>query len=220
MPLIIMLRNRLKYALTYRECKMIVMQRLIKVDGKARTDMFFPAGFMDVVQIEKTKENFRLLYNTKGKFALHKVSREEAAYKLCQVKKIMRGPKGTPYAVTHDGRTIRYPDPDIKAHDTIRFDIAESKVIDHVKFEIGNTVMISGGKNAGRVGTITNRERHPGSFEIIHIKDAVGHSFATRMSNVFVIGKGGKPWISLSKGNGIQLSNIEDRNQRMSKGKK
>jgi len=220
MPLIIMLRNRLKYALTYRECKMIVMQRLIKVDGKARTDMFYPAGFMDVVQIEKTKENFRLMYNTKGKFAMHKVSREEAAYKLCQVKKVMRGPKGTPYAVTHDGRTIRYPDPDIKAHDTIRFDIAENKVIDHVKFELGNTVMISGGKNSGRVGTITNRERHPGSFEIIHVKDAVGHTFATRMSNVFVIGKGSKPWISLPKGNGIQLSNIEDRNARMAKSKK
>ena len=25
-------------------------------DGKVRTDMFYPAGFMDVVQIEKTKE--------------------------------------------------------------------------------------------------------------------------------------------------------------------
>eukprot|EP00408_Alexandrium_pacificum_P058248 CAMPEP_0171172040 /NCGR_PEP_ID=MMETSP0790-20130122/9520_1 /TAXON_ID=2925 /ORGANISM="Alexandrium catenella, Strain OF101" /LENGTH=70 /DNA_ID=CAMNT_0011636897 /DNA_START=81 /DNA_END=290 /DNA_ORIENTATION=+ len=29
LPLIVMLRERLKYALTYRECKMIVMQRLI-----------------------------------------------------------------------------------------------------------------------------------------------------------------------------------------------
>merc|ERR1719441_29165 len=101
MPLIVMLRNRLKYALTYRECKMIVMQRLIKVDAKVRTDMFFPAGFMDVVQIEKTKENFRLLYDTKGKFKLHKVVKDEATYKLCRVKKIQRGPKGTPYAVTH-----------------------------------------------------------------------------------------------------------------------
>merc|ERR1739838_569322 len=64
LPLIVMLRNRLKYALTYRECKLIVMQRLIKVDGKVRTDAFYPAGFMDVVQIEKTKENFRLLYDT------------------------------------------------------------------------------------------------------------------------------------------------------------
>merc|ERR1712194_874273 len=124
-----------KYALTYRECKMIVMQRLIKVDGKARTDMFYPAGFMDVVQIEKTKENFRMLYDTKGRFALHKVVREEAAYKLCRVKKVMRGPKGIPYAITHDGRTIRYPDPDIKPNDVARVDLTNGKILDHVKFE-------------------------------------------------------------------------------------
>jgi len=217
MPLIVMLRERLKYALTYREVKMIVMQRLIKVDGKVRSDMFFPAGFMDVVQIEKTKENFRLLYNTKGRFALHKVAKDEASYKLCRVKKVMRGPKGIPYAVTHDGRTIRYPDPDIKANDTIRLDLASGKVLDHVKFEPGNTVMLSGGNNIGRVGVITHREKHPGSFEIVHLKDSVGHAFNTRLENVFVIGKGNKPWISLPKGNGIKLSIIEDRNARMSK---
>jgi len=199
---------------------MITMQRLIKVDGKTRTDMFFPAGFMDVVQIEKTKENFRMLYDTKGKFVLHKVHKEEASYKLCKVKKIMRGLKGTPYAVTHDGRTLRYPDPDVKPNDTVRLDIASGKMLDHVKFEAGNVVMISGGKNIGRVGTIVSRERHPGSFEIIHVKDAVGHTFCTRLSNVFAIGKGAKPWISLPKGNGIALNIIEDRTARMNKGKK
>jgi small subunit ribosomal protein S4e len=217
LPLIVMLRERLKYALTYREVKMIVMQRLIKVDGKVRTDMFYPAGFMDVVQLEKTKENFRLLYNTKSKFVLHKVSPEEAGYKLCKVKKVKRGPKGIPYAITHDGRTLRYPDPDVKPNDTVRIDIASGKILDHVKFDVGNTVMISGGNNIGRVGTITNRERHPGSFEIVHVKDAVDHSFATRLQNVFAIGKGTKPWISLPKGGGIKLSIIEDRNAKMTK---
>merc|ERR1719473_1008116 len=133
---------------------MIAMQRLIKVDGKVRTDMFFPAGFMDVVQIEKTKENFRLLYDTKGKFVLHKVHKEEASYKLCRVKKIMRGPKGTPYAVTHDGRTLRYPDPDVKTNDTVRLDLTTGKILDHVKFENGSTVMVSAGNSMGRVGTI------------------------------------------------------------------
>jgi len=215
--LIVMLRERLKYALTYREVKMIVMQRLIKVDGKVRSDMFFPAGFMDVVQIEKTKENFRLLYNTKGRFTLHKIVKEEASYKLCRVKKVMRGPKGIPYCVTHDGRTIRYPDPDVKTNDTIRLDTESGKILDYVKFEPGNVVMISGGNNMGRVGVISHREKHPGSFEIIHIKDSVGHTFNTRLENVFVIGKGNKPWISLPKGNGIKLSVIEDRNNRLSK---
>ena len=46
LPTIIFLRNRLKYALTYAEAKKICAQRLIKIDGKVRTDMTFPAGFM------------------------------------------------------------------------------------------------------------------------------------------------------------------------------
>jgi len=217
MPLVVLLRNRLKYALTYRECKMIVMQRLIKVDGKVRTDMFYPAGFMDVVEIEKTKENFRLLYDTKGRFVPHKVSKEEAAYKLCKVKNVKNGPKGIPYAVTHDGRTIRYPDPSIKSYDTVRLDTETGKIMDYVKFEAGNIAMVSGGNNMGRVGTIVHRERHPGSFEIVHMKDAGGHTWATRLSNVFVIGKGAKPWISIPKGNGMKLTIIEDRNAKMSK---
>ena len=46
LPLVVLLRNRLKYALTYREVVAIVMQRLICVDGKVRTDKCYPAGFM------------------------------------------------------------------------------------------------------------------------------------------------------------------------------
>lgn len=41
------------------------MQRLVKVDGKVRTDTTYPAGFMDVITLEKTGENFRLIYDTK-----------------------------------------------------------------------------------------------------------------------------------------------------------
>jgi ribosomal protein S4E len=46
LPLVVMLRNRLKYALTRNEVTKIVMQRSIKVDGKVRTDINYPAGFM------------------------------------------------------------------------------------------------------------------------------------------------------------------------------
>lgn len=44
----------------------------------------------------------------------------------------------------------------------------------------GNLCMITGGANLGRVGVVTHRERHPGSFDIIYIKDTLGHSFNTR----------------------------------------
>lgn len=46
LPLIIILRNRLKYALTYREVIAILMQRQVMVDAKVRTDKTYPAGFM------------------------------------------------------------------------------------------------------------------------------------------------------------------------------
>lgn len=46
-----MLRNRLKYALTYREVVAIVMQRLISIDGRVRTDKCYPAGFMGMLLV-------------------------------------------------------------------------------------------------------------------------------------------------------------------------
>lgn len=211
LPLIILLRNRLKYALNTKEVKYVLMQRLIKVDGKPRTDKTYPAGFMDVVSIEKTNEFFRLLYDTRGRFAIHRIGAEEAKYKLCRVKQLEMGAKKVPYIVTHDGRTIRYPDPLVAVHDTVKFDLETGKITDFIKFETGNLAMISGGKNTGRVGVIVSRERHQGSFDIVHVKDSAGHIFATRLGNVFVIGEGTKPLVSLPKSKGLKVSIIEQR---------
>jgi small subunit ribosomal protein S4e len=219
LPLIVLLRNRLKYALTHREAKMITMQRLIKVDGKVRTDMRFPTGFMDVVSIDKTKENFRLLYDTKGRFVVHKIHRDEATYKLLRVNQCTKTTGNIPIIVTHDGRTIRFPDPEVKVNDTVRFDFTTGKMLDYLKFDVGNFAMISSGNNIGRIGRIHHREKHPGTFEIIHMKDEQGHAFATRLQNVTVIGDKNKAWVSLPKGEGIKLTNMEDRAIRMEKHK-
>lgn len=133
------------------------------------------------------------------------------------MKKILIGTKGIPHLVTHDARTIRYPDPLIKVNDTIRIDLETGKITDFIKFDTGgfeasgipewllllsvfdvwtaaplppgNLCMVIGGANLGRIGVITNRERHPGSFDVVHVKDSTGNSFATRLSNIFVIGK-------------------------------
>ena len=71
--------------------------------------------------------------------------------------------------------------------------------------------MVQRGRNAGRVGTIQHVEKHPGSFDIVQVKDNLGNVFATRLKNVFVIGKDAKPWVTLPKGKGIKLSIVEER---------
>ena len=58
-------------------------------------------------------------------------------YKLCKVRRVQTGPKGIPFLVTHDGRTIRYPDPMIKVNDTIQLEIATGKILDSIHFETG-----------------------------------------------------------------------------------
>lgn len=214
LPLSIILRNRLKYALSRKESMAITMQKLVKVDGKIRTDLNFPTGFMDVIEIEKSGDKFRILYDTKGRFILHEIGTEETKYKLAKVVKEGTQTKGIPYIVTHDGRTVRYPDPLIKKNDTVKIDIATGKVLDFIKFETGNLVTITRGRNTGRIGVITTIDKHPGSFDIAHVRDAAGNVFATRLQNVFTIGKGANfenALISLPRGNGIKLSIIEQR---------
>mmetsp|Transcript_16309 Transcript_16309/g.18470 ORF Transcript_16309/g.18470 Transcript_16309/m.18470 type:complete len:261 (+) Transcript_16309:158-940(+) len=219
LPVILILRERLKYALNSREVLTICKNKLVKVDGKVRTDPRFPAGFMDVVTLEKAKESFRLLHDTKGRYVLHRLDKEEAKFKLCKVVSSRTGTKKVPMITTHDGRTIRYPDPVIKVDDTIKLDLESGKITKVLKFEVGNLVAITKGRNCGRIGTLVSRDRHPGSFDIIYVKDSTGHTFATRMSSAFVIGEGNRPVISLPKGKGVKLSIIEERAARM-KGQK
>jgi len=229
LPLTIALRNRLKYALTRREVIMIVMRRLVEVDGKVRTDANYPAGLMDVVKLAKVNETFRVMYDVKGRYILHELKdAKEAQMKLCRVNNVSKAKKATighnpfqagqagviPFLSTHDGRTIRYPDPLIKKNDTVQVDLKTGKITGYLKFEVNNLAMVTKGANIGRVGVITHKEKHPGSFDIVHLKDKKGVPFATRLSNVFVIGDNSKPWISLPKSKGQRSTVLEERSQR------
>lgn len=212
-PVCVILRDRLKYALTNKECMQICMERCVKVDGKVRTDHNFPAGFMDVVELEKSGDRFRLLFDVKGRFVMHRVNREESQYKLCRINKIYVSANKIPVAVTHDGRSLRYPDPDIKVNDVVKVDIASGKPSEILKFELGAMVMITRGGNTGRIGQLMHIEKHEGSFDVVTIKDTKGNTFATRLANVFVIGSGNHPQVTLPKGRGIKKTILQEREE-------
>ena len=51
-----------------------------------------------------------------------------------------------------------------------------------------------------------------------HVQDAAGHTFATRLSNVFIIGKSAnKALISLPGAKGVRLTIAEERDRRLAK---
>ena len=198
-PLILILRNKLNYALNSREVIQILQKKEVKIDGKIRIEKNYPTGIMDIVTIDKTNENFRVLYDKIGRFTLQRISTNESSFKLCKVLKLKKGSGSIPFLVTHDGRTIRFTDPLIKINDSIIFDLIEKKIIDFIKFGIGTLCIVTGGSNIGKIGVITNKEHNQGISSIVQLKDSENYEFSTKLSNVFAIGKGNKSLISIPK---------------------
>lgn len=215
-PLLVVLRNRLKYALNAREASMILRQRFVNVDGRSRTDPKYPAGFMDLIEIAKTGDRFRVMYDAKGRFALVKATENESKIKILKVEKVWTTTGRVPVMTTHDGHRIRYPDPKVKRGDSLVYDFAAGKIVEHIPCRAGKVCMVKGGRNTGRVGEIASLERHPGAFDIAHIKDKEGHEFMTRANNIFVIGSTyDRVPITLHKRQGIKANPIIEREERL-----
>jgi small subunit ribosomal protein S4e len=218
MPLLIILRNRLKYALNAREATMILRQKFVKVDGRARVDPKYPVGFQDVIEIPRTGERFRMLYDVKGRFTLVKIGEAESSIKLAKVTNVHATAGRIPVVTTHDGRRLRYASPKIHIGDTLVLNIEGQTVQQVMKMRAGKSAMVTGGANRGRIGKIVSLERHPGAFDLAHLRDAEGHEFVTRMSNIFVIGDSEDSIpIALPKRKGVKQNILEEREQKLIK---
>ena len=195
------------------EVKKIVKDKagLIKIDNRIRKDVNFPCGIMDVITIEKTGEFFRILLDVKGRFVAHKIGAEEAKYKLCKITKKAMGKNKIPYVVTNDGRTIRYPHPEIQIDDTVKVSLETNTIEKWYKVKKGNVAIITAGYNKGRVGIINEIIRHDAAFNIIRLVDGYNHEFATRSLNVMVVGEGADPAITLYKDKGLRRDLIEEK---------
>jgi len=212
--MLLLLRDQLRFALTAGEAKTILGNKHVKVDNKVRTDSKFPLGPMDVVKVGD--QNYRILLDVKGRMRPHKISPEEAKFKLLRVSNVVTGLKGVPFAACHDGRNVPYVDHSIKADDTLIFNLEEGTVKATEKFQVGAVGLVYNGKSRGRVGTITNIKPHPGAQTIVSLTDVRGQTFLTPSHNVFVIGPNmNRVRITLPKGEGVKKGIAEDRELRI-----
>merc|ERR1712000_298242 len=94
-----------------------------------------------------------------------------------------------PTVVTHDGRRIRYPTVDLKRGDTVVVDHKSNKITSAIKLKKDAVVMLVG---------------------------EAGNEFATRITNLFVIGKSMKNIpVTLPKAKGIVQNPIIEREERL-----
>ncbi|CAN7042626.1 unnamed protein product [Brassica oleracea var. botrytis] len=96
-------------------------------------------------------KNFRLLYNTKGRFCLHSIRDEEPKVLISRSNYPVRTERH-PFLNTYVWSHI--------SNDTIMIDMEENKIVEFIKFDVGNVVMVAGGTNRGCVSVIKNSVKH------------------------------------------------------------
>ena len=116
-PLTLVIRDILKLADNAREAKRIINSGNVLVDGRVVKDYKFPVGLMDIIEIPKTGESYRVLLDRKGRLQLDLI--EENDSKLCKIvnKTTIKGWKTQLYL--HDGNNVILDEDAYNAGDVI-----------------------------------------------------------------------------------------------------
>ena len=104
--------------------------------------------------------NFTILFH--DRYALHRISDEEKTFKLARVKRQEHTKKSVPYIVTHDGRTIRYPDPAIKVDDVVKVHHLKKTEALSTCLEMIPRAMTGGHRHRQSIGYPEIRDRQAG----------------------------------------------------------
>jgi len=157
LPLLVLIRDVFKLAETNKEAKKIIKKGEVLVDKKKRKDPKFGVGLFDVIEIPALKKAWRAIPKKGLNFI--EIPKNETKLKICKIinKKTLRGNKNQ--LNLHDGRNILISEK-YSTHDSLLIELPEQKIIDHLKFEKGSLVLVSGGKNAGKLAKIKIIEKN------------------------------------------------------------
>lgn len=199
-PLQIVLRDVLGVASNASEAKKILNGGNIRVDGRIVKNPKFPLGMMDVLDILKTKDAYRVIPSG-GKLILSKLGEEHSKFKLCKItdKTTIKG--GKFQLNLHDGRNIIASESEAKKYavgDTIRISLPEQKITGHFALKAGSFGMIETGKSAGTIGKIKEIILVKGRESNKAVLDVDGTDVRTIKEYIFIIGEN-KPEITLDK---------------------
>jgi small subunit ribosomal protein S4e len=198
LPLTLILRDMLGIAQTRKECRLILSQGKIIVNGKVYKKDDVPVGLMDVVALPESNKYYRIIPSHKGLY-LAPISKEESNVSLLRVENKSTVHNGIQIAL-HDGSVmlIKVADPKNptevthETFDVIKVTYPEKQVIETLKTKEGNLAIITGGKNIGKQGKIVEIEKTQAKKRrqaLVVIEDSQGIRYQTIMDFVFSIGE-------------------------------
>jgi small subunit ribosomal protein S4e len=161
---VLVVREILGHADTAKEAIHIIHEGSVKVDSIIRKDHRYPVGLMDVVQIEKAGQMFRVLPKPNQGLSLIPISQKEAGFKLCKIVDKTTISKGRTQLNLHDGRNLILDTRTVSSSQktgseyavggTVQIGFPEQKLIKYVPFQVGNMGLVLDGHNEGYYGKI------------------------------------------------------------------
>lgn len=190
MPINVILKEILKYAVTTREVKKILNTNEVKVDGIARKDFRFPVGVFDTLEFPSISEQFRIILNKSGRLGLIKIKKEEVSVKPSKIvgKTMVRGKL---QLNLYDGKNILVTSGNYNVGDSVLLSLPDQKITKHLKLDKKSSIFLVGGKHTGEIGHVEDVIQN----KIIY-KDSSGNLVETLKKYAFVVGDS-KPLVTL-----------------------
>jgi len=135
-------------ASTNKESRLMLHERIVKLDGRITTEIKHPVGFMDVLTVGD--KHWRAVYDQKGRIIFAETNK--SSVKLCRVENKFRTKGGKIQLSLHDGRSLL--DFTCRVGDSVLLSIPEGKASACNSLKEGAPCIIVGGKHVGREGRV------------------------------------------------------------------
>ncbi len=166
---------------TTKEAKKMLQFNNVQIDKKQVKEVKCPVGFMDVVSVND--KSYRCTFDQKGKVSFIDIDAKEAGLKICKIINKTKNKKGKTQLNFIDGRNLMIEKEDYKAGDSLVLELPSQKIVKHLPFKEGAIVLLTSGKNAGKIGKMEKILDHH-----IWYKDAEGNQLSTSKKYGFVVG--------------------------------
>jgi len=187
LPLLLIIRDKLRLGENAREARKIIKGRLVKVDGRIVTDPKAGIGIFDTLEVGG--KCYRLVPKKKLELIVAK-----PGSKIVQIigKKVLKG--GRIQINLGDGKNILLEKNAYKVLDSLLISLPEQKIIEHVPLEPGVLVFITKGAHRGRLAKLLSIERERKRVWL----EADKKKFEAPLFGVIAVGKE-KPLIELGE---------------------
>jgi len=187
-PMVVLLRDVLKYAKTTKEAKFIIHESEVLVNGKKVEDVKFAVGFFDVVEIKKINEKYVVVFDDLGKVKLNPV-KDDLVYLKISSKTILPSKKYqlnfmNGFNLIVDEKMFKQ----VNVNDSIIYDFNKKKIVGNVELKEGNFVYIFDGKFQGNSGKISSFMIYNGLTRDVANIEIDGHIHTTAKDYCFAVG--------------------------------